>query len=131
MSEKKNLRLGSIALLPREADDDIAWAETTFKDGRRTQSDIYAEFAERLRSKSIVPPSGKAFNRWTMTLRGRNASGANNVTDHFPIRDETRRLLAAGLRALADDLDGGRPKPGMLSQEAYDEITHRILGTEL
>lgn len=65
-------RLSSIDLLPEEADHVVAWAAQELAARKKTQTEIYAEFRERLLAvqgetgATFDIPSFSAFNRYSM-----------------------------------------------------------------
>lgn len=85
-------RLNHIELLPEECGPIVAWAADALQDRDRTQTEIYAEFVERLQALDreyrgeldIKIPSFSAFNRYSIKL--------NAMTRRL---DETREIASA------------------------------------
>lgn len=90
-------RLSSIELLPEEASDIVVWAARELSARERVQTDIYAEFRDRLialqgeQGLAFDIPSFSAFNRYSL----RQAALGRRL-------EETRQISSA----LADRLDG-------------------------
>lgn len=90
-------RLSSIDLLPEEASDVVVWAAQQLSARERPQTEIYAEFRQRLialqgeQGLSFDIPSFSAFNRYSV----RQAMMSRRL-------EETRQISSA----LADRFDG-------------------------
>lgn len=108
MSKRTCFRLGAIALLPREADDDVAWAAAALRERRSTQEAIRNELCSRLKAKGLKPISKGAFGRWSSRVRFSKDDAPADPVERAPypvaLSDQTRRLLAQALHSLADDL---------------------------
>lgn len=85
-------RLNHIELLPEECGPIVAWAADALQDRDRTQTEIYAEFVQKLQDLDreyrgeldIKIPSFSAFNRYSIKLA--------NLTRRL---DETREIATA------------------------------------
>ncbi|MHA1572169.1 MAG: DUF3486 family protein, partial [Alphaproteobacteria bacterium] len=60
--------LSSIDLLPEEADAIVTWVHRELRNRDRTQTDIHAEFNERLAELGLGPISRSAFSRKSVAL---------------------------------------------------------------
>jgi len=76
-------RLSSIDLLPEEAGPIVRWALAELRDRNRHQTDIHAEFNERLAEIGLGPISFSAFNRKSL-----------RIAAHARIREETREIAS-------------------------------------
>lgn len=67
---RDHVRLSSIELLPREADEDVSWIidQIVVRRGM-TQFDGYAALKERLDAKGIKAPAFSSFNRFILDIR--------------------------------------------------------------
>jgi len=99
MAERRGRgRLSSIDLLPPECDAVVVWAAEQLAAMERTQTDIYAEFRERLiavqgeTGAAFDVPSFSSFNRYSVRL----ATMARRL-------DQTREIAAS----LSDRMDAG------------------------
>nr|WP_272212387.1 DUF3486 family protein [Marinicella sp. W31]MDC2878301.1 DUF3486 family protein [Marinicella sp. W31] len=74
MAKRGRGRLSNIDLLPAECDDAVAWAAQELAKRKRTQTEIYPEFRDRLLAiqgefgVSFDIPSFTAFNRYSVNL---------------------------------------------------------------
>ncbi|AQZ51922.1 DUF3486 family protein [Martelella mediterranea] len=74
MAKRGRGRLSNIDLLPAECDDVVAWAAQELAMRKRTQTEIYTEFRDRLLAIqseyeiSFEIPSFTAFNRYSVNL---------------------------------------------------------------
>lgn len=130
MSRSTRRRLGSIDLLPREADEDIAWAAEALRQRRSTQEAIRHELCNRLTEKSLRPVSKGAFSRWCSRLQFDKDDSPGDPVERAPypvaLSDETRRLLAQALCSLAGDLV--RDVPVGISKEELEAARTAFLG---
>lgn len=61
-------RLSSIDQLPEEAEPDLIWVRSELAERTRPQTEILADFNDRLAAKGIEPVSKSAFNRWSVRI---------------------------------------------------------------
>lgn len=108
MSKETRVRLGTVDLLPREADEDVARAAIALRERRSTREAIRRELCRSLREKGLKPISKGAFSRWASRVHFSQEDGSRDPIERAPypvaLSDQTRRLLAQALRSLADDL---------------------------
>lgn len=113
-------------LLPPEAAVIVEAAKFDLMTLQAPVSVVYDRFYQRLEANGFVPPSLRSFRRWAEKQRQRplrikcfptNNTRTAVMTDAeqrtpFPLTlsDQTRRLLASGLRSLAEDLERDLPK---------------------
>lgn len=110
MKDRKKVRLSSIDLLPPEAVPELQWAFDRLVEGRMTQGEVLSQLNQRLAAGGHKGVSSSSFNRWSLRIREGEAARPRLVDAHRPagpssISAETKRLLAAALRSLANDLD--------------------------
>lgn len=85
MARKGRGRLSSIDLLPEEAEPIVAWAFQELKERNRTQTEIHAEFNEKLAELGLGPISRSAFGRHSIAV-------AQMARRHEEVRQITRTL---------------------------------------
>lgn len=93
---------------------------------RSVNYDVLCDWLRALAFPEVAIPTKEEFQALTS---GGQAEKPKEERVPFPLAlsDETRRLWAAGLRALAKDLERG--VPAALSEEALDAARARLLGT--
>lgn len=112
-------RLSSIELLPSEADDIVVWASQELAKRERMQTEIYAEFRDRLialqgeQGLAFDVPAFSSFNRFSI----RQASLGRRL-------EETREISSA----LAERLDGaGNEDLTIMTIEAIKTLIFEIV----
>lgn len=128
MKKQRNPRPGSFETLSEAAWKEVEIALGFIKTRRCPQKVAYRMLRDRLEGNGIAAsqiPSFSSFNRLVLRKSGRVETDAKSPAP-FAISGNTRRLLATGLRALADDLDGGAA--GTLTPEAAAQFRRDFLG---
>jgi hypothetical protein len=112
-------RLSALDILPNECDAVVAWAAQELTGRDRTQTEIYAEFREKLiavqgeTGAGFDIPSFSSFNRYSVKL----AAMARRI-------EETRNIAAA----LSDRLDAGASDDlTIIAAEAIKTLIFEIL----
>ncbi|MCO5083041.1 MAG: DUF3486 family protein [Rhizobiaceae bacterium] len=110
MKDRKQVRRSGIDLLPPETVPDLQWAFDRLVEGRMTQGEVLSQLNRLLAARGQKGVSSSSFNRWFLRIRAGEADrpllvDARPHAEPSLIRAETRRLLAAALRSLANDLD--------------------------
>ncbi|WP_428700193.1 DUF3486 family protein [Stappia sp.] len=112
-------RLSAIDILPEECDAAVTWAAQELTGRDRTQTEIYAEFREKLiavqgeTGASFDVPSFSSFNRYSVKL----AAMARRI-------EETRNIATA----LSDRLDAGASDDlTVIAAEAIKTLIFEIL----
>lgn len=119
MSPKK-YRLSAFEMLPDNAREIVQQALDAITSRRMPQTRAYDLLAQRLKeigipNNEVKRPSFSAFNRLVVSGRSVSvpaprATAEDEASYPLSVSDETRSLLATAFRALADDLDGGKPQ---------------------
>ena len=119
MANRGRGRLSAIDLLPDECDAVVAWAAQELAGSDRTQTDIYAEFRERLiaiqgeTGAGFDIPSFSSFNRYSL----RRAAMMRRI-------EQTRSISAA----LAERFDAGASDDlTVIAAEAIKTLVFEIL----
>lgn len=129
-------RLSNIQLLPRECENIVAWAAQELQNADRTQTDIYAEFHEKLEDLKaeyrgeldFSIPSFKAFNRYSIRLSAFAAEieQAREMTKAIAQRfdaegeDELIRMGAMAIKSLVTNIIASRGAKNIKPKEATD-----------
>lgn len=109
---KKHPRLDAFEMLPNEAREIVQQVLDVVVTRRMPQTMAYELLSQRLKeigipNDEVRRPSFSSFNRLVMRGRpvfGRATGRRANMANALSLSDDTRTLLAAALRALADDL---------------------------
>lgn len=100
-----HIRLLSVQLLPREADDATCRAYDDVLARRVSVGDIWSNFAAELQRLDLAPVSKAAFYRWAQRVR--RGEVRRPKPSASAAAGEGRAALAGRLRALADDIEHG------------------------
>ena len=123
-------RLSSIDLLPVECDAVVAWAAEQLSVMERTQTDIYAEFREKLiaiqgeTGVGFDVPSFSSFNRYSVKLAAmarrldqtREIAGALSDRMDAGTSDELTTIAAEAIKTLIFELLQAKRRSGHLDQ---------------
>jgi hypothetical protein len=127
-------RLSAIDLLPEAASEAIAWAAGELARRDRTQTEIHAEFAERLAAiraetgLSFDTPSFSAFNRYSVRLADmtrrleQTREIAATISDRFDAEtsDDLTLMAAEAIKSLVFEVLQGAGEAGVSPKGAME-----------
>lgn len=127
-------RLSGIDLLPDEASEIVAWAARELAARQRTETDIYAEFCQKLADLRdehglyFATPSRSAFNRHSIALAGmtrrleQTRQIAEAISDRFDAEtsDDLTLMAAEAIKSLVFEVLQGAGEAGISPRGAME-----------